>query len=134
MSRYFKFNQPYWGAVGAGLFIKCPSTGRFLWVLRSEFVSEPNTWNAPGGKLEEGENPRQTAIREFCEETGYEDLIEVSTKPFSIYCDGDFSYFYFYGEVKEEFTPALDWENSDWVWAKKCPKPKHFGVKALKQF
>jgi len=29
-----------------------------------------NTWSAPGGKQEEGENPMDTAVRETLEETG----------------------------------------------------------------
>jgi ADP-ribose pyrophosphatase YjhB (NUDIX family) len=30
----------------------------------------PHYWKCPGGKCEEGETPRQTAVREFFEETG----------------------------------------------------------------
>jgi 8-oxo-dGTP diphosphatase len=35
--------------------------------LRGPFI---NVWNLPGGKLEEGEEPKQGAIREVREETG----------------------------------------------------------------
>jgi ADP-ribose pyrophosphatase YjhB (NUDIX family) len=31
---------------------------------------KPHYWKLPGGKCEEGETPRQTAVREFFEETG----------------------------------------------------------------
>lgn len=43
----------------------------------------PDLWTFPGGKFEEGEKPRECAIREAKEETGLE--LEVEEKPFYLY-------------------------------------------------
>lgn len=43
---------------------------RFLLVKRSDSVSKPGYWKAPGGYMKFGETPEQTAAREVQEETG----------------------------------------------------------------
>ena len=54
-----------------------------LCALRSENMSLPNVWEFPGGKIEEGEQPEETIIREINEELGcsikVEELIEEVT-------------------------------------------------------
>lgn len=52
----------------AGCFIE--SDGDLLYMKRAESRAWPNTWNAPGGKLESGEDPRTCVIREIYEEAG----------------------------------------------------------------
>jgi len=43
----------YHGNKGAGVFVFCSKTKRFLLGLRSEGVDEPNTWGIFGGALDE---------------------------------------------------------------------------------
>lgn len=47
-----------------------PSDKKVLILKRSATTNNPNLWNFPGGKTDEGEKPRQSAVRELFEETG----------------------------------------------------------------
>lgn len=42
--------------------------GEILCALRSPRMSQPNVWEFPGGKIEEGESPEESLIREIKEE------------------------------------------------------------------
>lgn len=44
--------------------------GETLCALRSPNMSQPNVWEFPGGKIEEGESPEESLIREIKEELG----------------------------------------------------------------
>ena len=48
----------------------CECNKKILFLQRSNNCKEPKTWTAPGGKIEEGEDPIDASIREFSEETG----------------------------------------------------------------
>ncbi|HWO95684.1 MAG TPA: (deoxy)nucleoside triphosphate pyrophosphohydrolase [Bacillus sp. (in: firmicutes)] len=44
--------------------------GEILCALRSPKMSQPNLWEFPGGKIEEGESPEESLVREIHEELG----------------------------------------------------------------
>lgn len=60
------------GPVAAGLAVVADDTGRVLMIQRPLKNGDPNggKWEFPGGRIEEGEEPWQTAVREWQEETG----------------------------------------------------------------
>lgn len=131
-----------WGNTGAGVLPFCSETKRFLLSYRSEYVLEPHTWGIWGGKVddEDMDNIEETAVREFQEETRYNENIHLI--PSYIYKEKGFTYYNFIGIVESEFEPVLDWENEKhvietedftWVTLDELLKinPKHFGLKAL---
>lgn len=125
--------KEFWGEFGAGVLPKARSTGRFMIGLRSQDVLEPGTWGVFGGRVEEGENPRVAAEREFREETGYTGKIELV--PSYVYTSGGFVYQNYIGLVDEEFVPTLNWESNDYRWISpdelKKLRRKHFGLRML---
>lgn len=79
----------------------------------------PGKWNLPGGTVDSGETPEQTAIRETQEETGLEisNLKPLSKKTFS--ADGQQGTAHFF--TTQQFKGDLDvtWENSEAQWVPK---------------
>ena len=128
-------NQPFWGNIGAGILVYCSSTQRFLIDHRSEFVNEPNTYGVFGGKLDEGveENIKETAQREFVEETGFKGSIKLI--PAYIYKTSGFQYHNFIGIIDKEFTPRNSWESQGHLWLDwndlQNLNNKHFGLTSL---
>ncbi|MFH1157296.1 MAG: NUDIX hydrolase [Pseudomonadota bacterium] len=126
-----------WGREGAGVYILARDTGRILALKRSAHVRSPHTWGIPGGKMEEGETPEQTAIREVFEEIRYRSekfdlrpLAQFRTK------DGVFRFNNFLAVVDREFVPGLDHETETFKWVdglEDWPEPTHHGVRFLRQ-
>ena len=115
-----------------GVLVYCSTTERYLILLRSKWVLEPNTWGIISGKLDDEENVQEAVLREAQEETGHKlgNLI-----PSFIFEKPNFKFHNFVSIVEEEFTPELDWENSDYRWVKldEMPENLHFGLKLLLQ-
>jgi 8-oxo-dGTP pyrophosphatase MutT (NUDIX family) len=113
----------------------CKKTGRVLLFHRSEDVYEPETWGIISGKIDEDENPKDAILRELIEETklSEEDANRIILKPSYVYKKGSFTFYNYLGFVENEFTPTLNWENTDYKWCDigDYPQPLHFGVSLL---
>ncbi len=125
--------KDFWGTAGAGVLPLCIKTGRFLLPFRSGYVQEPHTWGVWGGKIDDGEEPREAVKREVEEEMGYN--IAIKYELIYTYSHGSFKYYNFIGIVTQEFDPELNWETDKFKWVTwdelQKIKPKHFGLEAL---
>ncbi len=127
-----KTDEPteFWGTEAGGVLVYCSTTQRYLILLRSEWVLEPNTWGIISGKLDDEENVQEAVFREAEEEIGYKlrNLI-----PTYIFEKPKFKFHNFISIVDEEFIPELNWENTDYKWVKinEMPENLHFGLKLL---
>jgi len=93
-------------SLAAGILPYCPKTGRYLIAKRGANISNPNQWTNFGGKANKGENPAQTAVREFKEESGYKGSVRLN-RPIPTKNNKDGITFYnFIGEVPAEFQPT----------------------------
>ena len=123
----------FWGTEAGGVLVYCSTTERYLILLRSEWVLEPNTWGIISGKLDDDEtNIEDAVLRESEEETGHKlgDLI-----PSFIFEKPNFKFHNFVSIIEKEFVPELNWENTDYKWVKlnEMPDNLHFGLKLLLQ-
>lgn len=108
----------YYGRRAAGALIFAADTGRVLLLLRSINVMEPGLWGIPGGRVETGESPRETAIAETGEECGAAPGLVVESRPFDVWRapEGNFVYYTFRAVVPVEFEPELNWESDNYRW------------------
>lgn len=111
--------------VAAGVLLTARSTGRSLFLLRSD----DGYWGTPGGHVERGETPYTAMLRELEEETGRVVIDRELRTPVRVG-----SYLLFFATVPREFAPTLNEEHVDWRWATlaRAPQPLHPGaVRAL---
>lgn len=122
----------FYGSQGAGCVIVAQDTGRMLLMHRSAQVQEPGTWGNCGGAVDHGVSPRDHALQETYEETGYQGAVS-AVIPLYIFEKGSFRYSNFLAVVPHEFNPSLNWESqgSRWCTIGDWPQPLHFGMKAL---
>ncbi|MBQ9514349.1 MAG: NUDIX hydrolase [Clostridia bacterium] len=66
---------------GAGIY--CEKDGKILLVNQFRYPYKENVWEIPAGKINKGEDPKETAIRELSEEGGVE--AEEITLLFKVY-------------------------------------------------
>jgi len=129
----------YWGRRGSGVLPFSQKTCRFMVSHRSPYVNEPNTFGVTGGKLEPFEDPKDAAIRELKEETGYDGDIELIPSYTFKDLKRDFEYQNYIGIVDEEFDsnpdPVHAWETSEVKWINFDElvnlDNKHYGLKKL---
>lgn len=113
---------------GAWAVIYCAATGKFLMGKRSAKVNKAGVWNLFGGRIDDGERPREALLRELGEEAGIRikakrlaKLDTVSKKLRSRQFERDMHYFVI--RAAHEFSPRLNREHSDFGWfaAKQLP-------------
>ena len=118
---------------GAGILPVALSTKRASIPLRSRHVVEGSTWCLWGGKVDSNEQPKQAAIRELKEESGYSGKIILI--PLLINERKDITFFNYLGIIEEEFSPKINWETQDFKWVDfdelLSIEPKHSGLKKL---
>ena len=91
----------------------------------------PNKWSLVGGGIEEGENPKETIIRECLEEIGL--------KPNNVSFDHKImtvdtgEIYYFYGELESQ-NIKLDYENSNYKFITKDEINNYDFVAYIKEF
>lgn len=112
---------------GAGVLFFCISTGRYLWIRRSENGDFPGYWCAPGGGVEDFETIEQGVAREVKEEIGYYKpmtLIHMNrtNKDGFVFCNH-------LTMVENEFEPVLNDEHTEHTWATTQPEPLHPGLR-----
>ncbi len=79
--------------------------GKILLVLRDNIptISYPNTWNTPGGGIDEGESPKEAIVRELQEEINLlpKEVIDTGT---TTYTDGSVVHRFFVPVSDQEFS------------------------------
>jgi 8-oxo-dGTP diphosphatase len=79
--------------------------GKILMVLRDNIstIAYPNTWNTPGGGIDDGESPEQAMIRELQEEINLAPSTIISTGT-TTYTDGSIVYRFFVPVTDQEYS------------------------------
>lgn len=129
---------------GAGIIPVCKKTGKLLLQKRGRYISSPNLWGSWGGMGEKGETPRQTALREFEEESGYTGSILKMQHVFTDTKRDGFKFYNYFVTVPKSFTPSTigkkttdgDIEVQDYKWLtfdelKKFRGKLHPGIKKI---
>lgn len=106
--------------IAAGVLPICIKTGRMLFIRRGPDQPKPGLWACFGGKFEQGvdKTPKDTAKREFLEESGYEGKYKISKFPLYINRDTHSLFYTYVGMCEEEFVPDLEngHEAIDYGW------------------
>jgi 8-oxo-dGTP diphosphatase len=120
------YNQP-----GAWAVIYCAATGKFLMGKRSSKVNKSGVWNLFGGRVDNGERPREALARELGEEVGLSikprRLAKLHTVTHRLGSGNDErDMHYFVIKADREFSPRLNREHSDFRWFKAKQLPSKF--------
>lgn len=106
--------------IAAGVLPICKKTGRILIVRRGMNQPKPGTWACFGGKFDSeiDNNPKDTAKREFVEESKYTGKYKISKTPLHVNTDTHSSFYTYIGIFDEEFVPDLEaaGEAIDYGW------------------
>ena len=115
---------------GAGAFIYCTTTRRYLFLLRHQ-CSYEGTWGLVGGRCEPNESIITGLLREIQEELGgiIRDPKIIPIEKFTSE-NGKFVYHTFIAPIDKEFVPVLNEEHRGYCWVglDDHPKPLHPGV------
>ena len=106
--------------IAAGIIPIHPSSGSILMIRRGSDQSMPNMWSFFGGKFEEKDkNPKETAKREFAEESGVKNIkYYISSTPIYINNSNHLKFYNYIGVFTEQFVPDLEKEDEaqDYGW------------------
>lgn len=96
--------------IAAGVFPICSKTGKVLIIQRGMQQSGAGLWACFGGKFEPGldKSPKDTAKREFAEESCYAGLYKISRTPLYVNKDNHRLFYTYVGIFEEEFIPDLE--------------------------
>ncbi len=120
--------------LGGGIIAIDKNTGKILLGRRGLQGEQPNTWCIFGGTFDKKDIlPKNTAIREFLEETKCQSSFYCSKKPFFIDEDNHVKFYSHIGIFDGMFTPILNSENIDYGWfdLDKMPDNLHPGFEKL---
>ncbi len=111
--------------------IYCAATGKYLMGKRSPKVNKSGAWNLFGGRIDNGERPREALARELGEEAGLNvkprHLAKLHTVTIRLRSGQDEREMYFYViKAEREFSPRLNREHSDFRWFKAKQLPSKF--------
>lgn len=124
--------------LASGIIAICKNTGRILLCRRNMEGDFPNHWGLFGGTFEDSDKtPKETAKREFKEETKYDGSYSISKTPICTYNDTHVTYYSYVGLFDDEFVPDVNGddlhsqENVDYGWFELDKMPSQM-IPALK--
>ena len=104
---------------GASAIVYSPDRQEFLLVKRADSKDQhPGMWEFPGGKVDDGETPKEAALREMKEETGLTGQVIRSGEPGVVDYPGESYKIYPFLVMVEDEEVSLSAEHSDFEWIK----------------
>lgn len=120
--------------IAAGIVMIDKQTGDFLLGRRSYQSPHAGTFSPFGGKFETRDgNIKNTAKREFQEESGSDTEYEISKYPFHIQDDPNLTFYNFIGITDGKFPVSIDKEHITYGWfpLESLPSNLHPGFKDM---
>lgn len=103
--------------IGAGIIAIDTSNGKILLCRRGDKGYHPNCWASFGGTYDAIDgHPKETAKREFWEETKVNIPYKISKAPFDVQEDNIFQYYLYIGLFDSAFDVQINEENLDYGW------------------
>lgn len=96
--------------IAAGVLPICSKTGKLLIIKRGPNQPKPGLWACFGGKFDHeiDKSPKDTAKREFVEESSYTGKYSISRLPLYVNNSTHSSFYTYIGVFNEEFNPDLE--------------------------